>query len=857
MKRLLITLTLLTIHHSLFTASAQVVWFDGTHPVSYSISKRVDPVVKTALDMFKGDMEQVTGMTPVADSKGSILIVQGVRSLESGERSQEKGVRSQESGVRSQESGVRSQEKGVRSQEDGFRIYVKDGRIVVEGNGGRGTAYGILELSRMAGVSPWVWWGDCVPEKKARLTIDSDFYTEQQPSVAYRGIFLNDEDWSTRHWSYSHFEPADFGRIGPQTYKKIFQLLLRLRANAIWPGMHTGTTAFFRIPGAKAMADSCGIVIGTSHCEPLLRNNVDEWDIAERGAFNYRTNREAVHQYWIERLQEVRKSKDNMFTIGMRGIHDSSMEGYTTEEEKFEGLQQVIDDQQELLRKYIGDPSKQAQVFVPYKEVLQLYEKGLKVPDYVTLMWCDDNYGYMTRLSNAEEQQRSGGGGIYYHLSYWGRPHDYLWLTTTQPGLIYNEMREAYDHNVRKLWIVNVHDPKVAGYDLELFLDMAWDINSVSASTLNDHYKAWLCRQFGQQAGERLFPVMHEFFRLCGQRRPEFMGWNQVEVDKRLYDRGLSQVRNSELNPAEFGNELDRYIQRYQAISSEVEAIGKTIRPELADAYFAAIAYPVEAAAAHAEKMLEAQRARMIARGSTLKDMYDNHDSMYVAIAKSQTAYQRIRQLTDYYNNEMTGGKWKNSMKMNPRDLPVFWAPQTPILLSEKEISALHFPPSTFHLPPSTFHLPPSTNIIARNAADWQQASEGVQPVEMLGHSMKAVALPKGGTLTYQFSVNKEGDYALRTALIPTQPNDDGDLRYSVSIDGGGLTTYSLKEPFRSERWKQNVLRGQALRQQIVHLTAGSHTLTIRAIDDHIVVDQWMIDPKPNRSFYLIPVSED
>ena len=218
------------------------------------------------------------------------------------------------------------------------------------------------------------------------------------------------------------------------------------------------------------------------------------------------------------------------------------MEGYKTEEEKFEALQQVINDQQELLRKHIGDPSKLMQVFVPYKEVLQLYEKGLQVPDNVTLMWCDDNYGYMTRLSDANEQQRPGGAGVYYHLSYWGRPHDYLWLTTTQPGLIYHEMCEAYHHNVRKLWIANVHDPKVAAYDLELFLDLAWNINCVEGHTLTKHLESWLCRQFGQEAGKRLLPVMHEFYRLCGERRPEFMGYTQVELDKKKYPRGLSTV---------------------------------------------------------------------------------------------------------------------------------------------------------------------------------------------------------------------------------------------------------------------------------------------------------------------------
>ena len=522
--------------------ATELVWFDGQQPITYSVPKKVEPVVKIALEMWKSDMKLVTGMEPVVAGRGKARVIVA---------------------------------QSHALPEDGFQIYTKDGQIIIEGSNGRGMAYGLLELSRMAGVSPWVWWGDVVPEKKTRLTIDENFVTEQHPSVAYRGIFLNDEDWSLRPWSYLNYETSDFGHLGPKTYKRIFQLLLRLRANAIWPAMHTGTTAFFKIPGAKAMADSCGIVIGTSHCEPLLRNNVDEWDVKQRGAFNYKTNREQVQQYWKERLQEVRKSKDNMFTIGMRGIHDGSMEGYKTTQEKLEGLQQVIDDQQELLRKYIGAPEKQMQVFVPYKEVLELYQKGLKVPDYVTLMWCDDNYGYMTRLSNAEEQLRQGGGGVYYHLSYWGRPHDYLWLTTTQPGLIYNEMREAYDHNVRKLWIVNVHDPKVAGYDLELFLDMAWNIDCVSGETLNSHYQSWLCREFGQKIGERLFPVMHEFYRLCGMRRPEFMGWNQVEVDKKLYDRGLSQVRNSDWTQ----EQCDWFEGRFAALDAQVEEIGKVVRP--------------------------------------------------------------------------------------------------------------------------------------------------------------------------------------------------------------------------------------------------------------------------------------
>lgn len=823
---------------SLTIQAKDIVWYDGNHPVSYSVQKKTDPVVKIALEMFNGDMKAVTGkgINNTSEKSAALRIVE----LDKASGSVKKQLI---------KDGIPVDE--ISKQTDAFHIAVIGNQIVIVGANGRGAAYGILEMSRKAGVSPWIWWGDIVPEKKNRLMIDSEFRTTQGASVEYRGVFINDEDWSLRPWSYGNYDKSDFGTIGAKTYKRIFQLLLRLRANAIWPGMHTGTTAFFKVPGAKAIADSCGIAIGTSHCEPLLRNNLDEWDLEKRGRFNYITNKEQVQDYWAERLKQVKNSAGgNMFTIGMRGIHDGSMEGVKTMKEKFDGLQQVINDQQELIRKHIGDPAKQTQVFVPYKEVLQIYEQGLKVPDYVTLMWCDDNYGYMTRLSDANEQKRTGGGGVYYHLSYWGRPHDYLWLTTTQPGLIYNEMKAAYDHNVRKIWIVNVHDPKVAGYDLELFLDMAWNINSVQANTINDHYKAWLCRQFGTAVGEKLFPAMQEFYKLCGERRPEFMGWSQVELDKQLYNRGLSPQANTEFSTSAFGNELDRYLERYAAIAATVKKVANDVRSELQDAYFAAIQYPVLAADAHARKILWAQKARSIANGSTLKDMFARQADLYHAVAESQAAYQEVRSLTSDYNEKMANGKWKRSMNMRPRDLPVFASPNLPTSLTEAEQQEwLNKEKNTKEHPMTV------TNAIARNASDYQQASAGVESVQMLGHSMNAVSVPKDGSLTYTFTTEQEGDAVLHTALIPTQPNDNGDIRYSVSVDGAEPTVYTLKEPFRSEQWKTNVLRGQAVRKlQLKDLKAGTHTLVIKALDNHIIVDQWMLDFDANRKFYLFPV---
>jgi hypothetical protein len=611
--------------------------------------------------------------------------------------------------------------------------------------------------------------------------------------------------------------------------------------------MHTGTPGFFTIKGNKEMADSCGILIGTSHCEPLLRNNVAEWNHAKRGAYNYITNREQVQQYWIERLKEV-KGSEEFFTIGMRGIHDGSMEGVKTKKEKLEGLQQVIDDQRELIKKYYcKDVEKVPQVFIPYKEVLEILESGLKVPEDVTLMWCDDNYGYMTRLSDAEQQKRPGGGGVYYHLSYWGRPHDYMWLTTTQPGLVYSEMKAAYDHNCRKLWIVNVHDPKVAAYDLELFLDMAWNIDGITPSTLERHLERWLCTQFGNEAGKKLFPAMKEFYRLCGIRKPEFMGWTQVELDKKLHPRGRSQVIDTEFSQQAFGNELERYLADYAAICETIKKVEKTISPKLQNAYFAHVKYPVLAANAMAVKMLEAQKARSKYLGQTDKAMEGREAYMLQASARSMAAYREIQQLTDYYNNELAGGKWKGIMNMMPRDLPVFNPPILPYLGNNNATPAKY---------ERKDYQP--TDAIARNASTYQSSTGKVCPIQMLGHSMNAVSIPKGCELVYEFDSplpsEGQGEAILYTAMIPTQPNDKGDLRYQITLDNQPPVVISLKEKYRSEFWKVSVLRGQALKTIPVKLSKGQHTLKIKALDDHIIADQWMIDFKKDRKFYVIPV---
>ena len=815
------------------------LWFSGNSPLTYTVSRNADPVVGVAVEMLQGDLQEVTGMRPQPAKSGATLRV----------------VQYDRERMNLSRLGVPAAiADSLRFVREAFYVGTHGSQLVVVGSDARGTAYGVLEISRLAGVSPWTWWGDSRPGKKSRLELPDGWSTFQHPSVEYRGLFLNDEDWAFRPWSAQTYSPQPDGlTISADTYRQVCKLLLRLRANTLWPGMHPGTTAFFQVPGAREMADSLGILIGTSHCEPLLRNNVGEWDVARRGRYNYLTNKQNVLDYWTERLQEV--DRDNLFTIGMRGIHDGSMEGLerATLDEKTAALQQVIDDQRELLKKHIDkDLTKIPQMFMPYKGVLEIMENGLRLPDDVTIVWCDDNYGNMTRLSDAAQQARSGGAGVYYHLSYAGRPHDNLWLSTAQPGLVYHEMMEAYRHNVRKLWVANVHDPKVAAYDLEFFLDLAWNVNNVQPETVPEHLERWLAREFGQAAAAKAAPAMQEYYRLCAMRHPEFFGWSQVELsDTQHYPGGLSKPVNTEFSFNEFGNEAQRYIDRFRAVRRTIEDATALVPERSRDAWFAAVQYPVGGAESLAEKMLYAQRARQLSRSTYAPFVWKPDTVQLAAAALSLMAYRDIRERTRLFNEELAGGKWRGLMCDHPRDLPLYWAPDLPVSLTDTEIAQWSAYGKNWHAD----EIPASgKDYYAANACDFAAASTSVQPVRSLGHSGRAVPVPKGGSLRYDFRTEASGRAVVRVAVIPTQALDKGDIRFSVSVDGGAPQVCSIKEPYRSERWKENVMRGQAVVTLPVELGAGAHSLTLTAVDDHILFDQWMVDFRPDRRFYLFPL---
>ena len=514
--------------------------------------------------------------------------------------------------------------------------------LVIVGSDRRGTAFGVYELSQAIGVSPWHWWADVVPDKKAALHVAAGTRKFGPPSVKYRGIFINDEDWGLQPWAAQTFEPEN-GGIGPKTYEKVFELLLRLKANTLWPAMHACTKPFNADPRNAALAEARGIVMGSSHAEPMLRNNVGEWTDAKE-KYNYATNREGVLGYWEERMK-TNGGYESVFTLGMRGIHDSGMQGGKTPQEQIALLEQIFEDQRALIAKYVKPEVEQVpQMFCAYKEVLGLFRGGLKVPDDVTVVFPDDNFGFIRDFPAASERGRKGGFGVYYHISYLGRPMAYLWLNTTPPALIWSEMRKAYDHGADRLWILNVGDLKPAEIGTEFFLQMAWDIDRWNRENLPEFLVEWAVREFGREHSKEIATIMQEYYVLNFARKPEHLQW--------------WLPRGEEPRPSGWTeDEIHQRIERFTALMGEVgELRDAPSMAAKADAFFQLVEYPVAGSMLSNMRYFYGERVAAAPRDE--KDLLRNNGESADSLLSAYT--QRFDRVAD--------GKWRGFMRLEPAD---------------------------------------------------------------------------------------------------------------------------------------------------------------------------------------------
>lgn len=927
----LFTLVLLFfVQNSLITAQNSSIFpiVQAKTTTNLCIDKTESSVVMMAATMFRNDVSEITGKNisihNKLNSSGTTIVT---------------GTLGQSKLLNQIIEKYKLNIDSVSGRWEAFSIQLverKSGKIlVIMGSDRRGTAYGILELSRLIGISPWIWWADVKPAKKSELEIQLPKPIFQHPFVQYRGIFLNDEDWGLKPWASNTFEPK-VGEIGPKTYRKIFELLLRLRANTIWPAMHECSMPFYFVKGNAQIADSFGIIVSTSHCEPMMRSNPREWDRKKLGDYNFFTNKKTVINYWNERLAEV-SNYENIYTVGMRGIDDGAMEGAKNVAQQVEGLTDVFKEQRQLLNKNLHKNAEDIpQIFIPYKEVLDAYNAGLKVPDDVTLLWCDDNYGYMSQLSNQAERLRKGGSGVYYHVSYWGRPHDYLWLSTTQPSLIWYEMQKAWAYGARKMWILNVGDIKPAEYLIEFYLDMAWDINAVKSDSISNHLENWMSKTFGEENAPALKNIMDEYYRLAFIRKPEFMGWSQTEP--------TTKVKSSELNFTEFGDEIATRLKQYDKIEKQADSLAAKIPSSLKNAYFELVKYPVSGAAEMNKKWLNHQYANIFAS----KDLAETG----IANQKSLEAWEKIQQMTAYYNDSIENGKWKLIMSDEPRKLPVYNKPDF-VETTQKAASGTVFWPEESVKPMENgdtislvldncakgIYCFNSDSFVVNEKPDWlsvklistkenpmlpankllleliperrkDKIAEGLltltsnkknyylkikgildplitendhcirlkasgfsqnktnglahwQKIDGLGYSQSSMIvqpfdaklkqdITQNPSLEYEFNVENADSALIRLYLLPIHPAESNNpLRIAVSVDGSTPQLFDYKTFGRSNSWKENVLRNQAIVKFPWRFnTSGKHSIRIFAVNPDVVIDQLMIDFKLDRQFY-------
>lgn len=652
--------------------------------------------------------------------------------------------------------------------------------LVIFGSQPRATAYGMFELSRMAGVSPWIYWADVTPTTKTQLYVTPGRRIFGSPSVKFRGIFLNDEDFGLRPWAAKKMDTS-LNNFGPKTYAAIMELLLRLRANTLWPAMHAGSRAFWFEKTNIPLIMKYDIYMGSSHCEQMLRDNEYEWGKTGdkfgghgNSDWVWKSNKDMIKRYWAERVGESR-GKNAIYTLGMRGVHDTGINGYSSTAERVAALTEIIAYQRQLLADSIGDPTTIPQIFIPYKEVLDCYNAGLKVPDDVTLMWVDDNHGYIRQMPSPAEQARSGGNAIYYHISYWGSPASYLWLSTISPSLCSYELSKAYDQGIRDQWIINVGDIKPGEEELEFCMDLAWDINSWTPERAYLYSRDWAARTFGEDVAGDIHAIKMAYYRLGIAAKPE-------HVQLCHFDHSNA--------------EIDARIAEYQDLYNKAVALRSRIPASLRNAYYELIEYPVCASTDQNIKLLRARQSFVYA--------WAGQGEKALAYAKeAQTAFEGIKTLTTKYNTGIAGGKWQGMMDYKPNNWSQHLMPAVATAddVATQQSSILQ--PDVYILSGGSY-TSASASVKRINGLGVEGSTATVWPLDMKAYTSTSSA----PYAEYVVPV-KKGLNVIQVRCLPTFPiNTSYDLRAGISVDGKAASVISIKVSAMTDTWDETVALG-------------------------------------------------
>ena len=764
---------------------ASISYVDGEHSC-----------VQIAAANLLRDFEQVTGVKPQRGGNDARVVIGTVGSNPQIDQWVKQGLL-----------------KDLKGKTEKYIIKTIGKQLVIAGSDKRGTVYGIYELSRQIGVSPWYYWADVPVVKHPELYVKEGEYTDGEPAVRYRGLFLNDEAPCLTTWVKNTFG-TNYG--GHQFYEKVFELILRLKGNYLWPAMW-GWAFYADDPENLKTADKMGVMMGTSHHEPMARNHQEyARDRKGWGAWNYSTNKENLDRFFREGIERM-KGTDDIVTIGMRGDGDEAM-GNGTDTKL---LENIIDNQRRIIKEVTKRPAKETpQIWALYKEVQDYYDAGLRVPDDVTVLLCDDNWGNVRRLPTAEEQKRKGGWGLYYHVDYVGAPRNTKWINVTPIQNMWEQLQLAYNGGIQKLWILNVGDLKPMEYPIQLFMDMAWNPNKYKVDNLLCHTYEFCAESFGEDQACEASQILNLVSKYNGRITSEMLDASAYTTD-----------------------EFAQVVGEYQAL--EVRALRQfiTLKPEARDAYRQIILFPVQAMGAVYEMYYaQAMNLKLAALGDPEANCWAE---------RCRQAFKRDSLLNLQYNKEIAGGKWDGMMIQKHISYRT-WNDNFPAdvvpMLKKVETSAQGptFSPADGYI-----------SIEAEHTYSRENASQAQWTViPFMGRTKSGIALmpytqkTDAATLTYRFKADGAKTAKVHVVTKSTLDFlDKGGLVYDVAIDGGKPASINFNsnlnekpENIYSIYYPTIALRVVEKEVELPIAEGDIHTLTIHPQDPGIVFEKIVID---------------
>ncbi|WP_423040539.1 glycosyl hydrolase 115 family protein [Undibacterium sp. Di26W] len=721
------------------TAQAgDLVLVDANSAASLYVDKGDFASVQRAVGNLQKDIESISGKKPVITNdalalKGQAVIV---------------GTIGQSKLVDQLIAAHKIDVSGILNQWDAYQLVTVQNplpdvaqALVIIGSNKRGGVYGVYDLSEQIGVSPWYWWADVPLKKKSSIAIQKNTLVQEIPKIKYRGIFLNDEAPALTNWV-----AKNYGNYNQQFYGKVFELLLRLKANYLWPAMWNNA---FNVDDEqnRFLADEVGIIMGTSHHEPMMRAH-KEWT-AENGKWDYQSNKAKLYPFWEGGVTR-NKNQESLITVGMRGDGDEPM----SESENISLLENIVKDQRQIISKVHAKPAAEVpQVWALYKEVQAYYEKGMRVPDDVTLLWCDDNWGNIRRLPKPEERKRTGGAGVYYHFDYVGGPRSYRWINTNSIAKVWEQMDLAYNFDARQVWIVNVGDLKPMEYPIEFFLRMAWNPEKWPKERLPEFGKLWAEREFGAEHAAEIAALMTGYSRHNYRRKPELQ--DATTYSQLHYD------------------EADRVTAEIKDLRSKAEALYAKMPADYKDAFFQLVLHPVKASAIVTEMYNMVGKNRLYARQGRANA--NDYAEQARALFKADADLQR------QYDTELSRGKWQHFM-------------------DQTHIGYIHWDQPAANTMPLLYDLQPHDGADMGVAVEdiepaWPQNAASVWPhqgnyqlarFDPFGKQQRTITVFNRGTKAFKFTAKASAPWI---SLSDTSGQVVGSQGIKVSIDWSKLPT--------------------------------------------------------------------